>query len=137
MACFTVSVVEAVAVTAVQKHIEKKEHAAAEVSGVPAEPTEASDETVSWSTKLKWLSFMLWGGAALLAFEHLWHGEITPWFPFLTAMSNAADRAEMFHEIATVGACMAVLTTVIWLGICKAADMIVRRRSAYADVHEA
>jgi len=34
---------------------------------------------------LGWLTNMLWGGSLLLAFEHVWHGEETPWFPFLTA----------------------------------------------------
>jgi hypothetical protein len=45
----------------------------------------------------------------LLAFEHLWHGEIVPWPPFLTAMNNPADIAPMLHEIATIGIGMAVM----------------------------
>ncbi|MBQ8946335.1 MAG: hypothetical protein IJ058_05905 [Lachnospiraceae bacterium] len=138
MACFTVSVVEAVVVTAVQKHLEKKEKLAhAEHLELPSELTENTDNRISRSTKLKWLSMMLWGGSALLAFEHLWHGEITPWFPFLTAMSDAADRAEMFREIATVGVCMALLTTAIWFGICKAADIIVNRKAASESITRA
>ena len=69
----------------------------------------------------------LWGGSALLAFEHVWHGEVQPFFPFLTAMSNPEDTQEMLHEIATVGVSMAVLVTVIWIGMCVTADMIVKR----------
>ena len=34
---------------------------------------------VTFSRKLKWLNTMLWGGAALLAFEHVWHGEVVPY----------------------------------------------------------
>ena len=79
------------------------------------------------SVKLKWLSGMLVGGSFLLAFEHIWHGEVTPWFPFLTAMSDPSDAAEMFHEMATVGVTMAVLVTLVWVGICIAADIIVKR----------
>ena len=65
---------------------------------------------------------MLWGGAILLAFEHLWHGEIVPWFPFLTAMADPADAMEMFHEMATVGVTMAVLITVVWLIVLLVRD---------------
>ena len=70
---------------------------------------------------------MLWGGVALLAFEHIWHGEVVAWFPFLTAMSNAEDAAEMLHEMATVGVGMAVLITVVWGVMCVVADAIVKR----------
>ena len=61
------------------------------------------------------LNNMLWGGSALLAFEHVWHGEVTPWFPFLTNAANPADRAEMFAEMATSGVGMAVLVTAVWM----------------------
>ena len=76
---------------------------------------------------MDWLNNMLWGGSALLAFEHVWHGEVTPWFPFLTAASNPADTAEMLHEMATVGVTMAILITIVWGVICFVADAIVKR----------
>ena len=60
---------------------------------------------------------MLWGGAILLAFEHIWHGEVVPFFPFLTAASNSSDAAEMLHEMATTGVMMAVLVTIVWIGM--------------------
>jgi hypothetical protein len=63
---------------------------------------------------LKPLNIMLWGGSALLAFEHLWHGEIVPWFPFLTAAENAEDTAVMLHEMGTIGVTMAVAVTAVW-----------------------
>ena len=92
MACFLVSAAEAVVVTAVEKAEEKKEKNLEEVR-----PEEVKETRIPFSRKLKWLSWMLWGGAALLAFEHIWHGEVVPWFPFLTAMSNPADKVEMFQ----------------------------------------
>ncbi len=121
MACFLVSAAEAAAVTALKKAEEKKE--------LNNEEKEAKTENTSipMSRKLKWLSNLLWGGAVLLAFEHVWPGEVVPWFPFLTAMSDPADTAEMLHEMATVGVCMALLITAVWLGMCVVADMILRR----------
>ncbi len=123
MACFTAPLVESVIVTAVTKAEEKKE-----MQHIEGSDNKAGKVTIPLSRRLKWLSGMLYGGSALLAFEHVWHGEVTPWFPFLTAMSNAEDAAEMFHEIATVGVTMAALITVAWLGICAAATSIVNRK---------
>lgn len=116
MACFLVSAAEAVVVTAIEKGVEGKE-----------KNEQKSEVRIPLSRKLKWLTWLLWGGAALLAFEHVWHGEVVPWFPFLTAMADPEDAAEMFHEMATVGVCMALLITVVWVGICVAADAIVKR----------
>ena len=110
MACFTVPVAEAIIVSAVSKHTKKEELTA--------------DVRIPMSVKLKWLSALLWGGAVLLAFEHVWHGEVVPWFPFLTAMNDPADAAEMFHEMSTVGVSMALLVTAVWFAMCKAADFI-------------
>jgi len=129
MACFIVTATEAVVVTALEKAEEKKELKAADHG------SEVSETKVPMSRKLKWLTHMLWGGVVLLAFEHVWHGEVVPWFPFLTAMSDAADTAEMLHEMATVGVCMAALITVVWVGMCIAADAIVKR-PATKESHE-
>ena len=122
MACFLVSAAEAAVVTVVEKVEEKKE---AEKTGT--EITEEEQPSIPLSRKLKWLSYMLWGGALLLAFEHIWHGEVVPWFPFLTAMSNPADMTEMFTEMATVGVAMAALITVVWIVMCLVANYIVKR----------
>ena len=121
MACFSAPLAESGLVKALEVHEAKKEAAAA-----------ASGETVQTpaiplSRKLKWLTYLLWGGSALLLFEHIWHGEIVPWFPFLTAMYDPADTAEMLMEIATTGVAMAVLITFVWFVMCKAADAIVKR----------
>lgn len=106
MACFLVPVGEAIVTTVVQKVVEKRE----QKSG--GEKT--GNTGLTWSRRLGWLNKMLWGGSILLAFEHVWHGEIVPWPPFLTAMENPADVAPMLHELAVFGTAMAVTITVVW-----------------------
>ncbi|MBR5406876.1 MAG: hypothetical protein IK111_04430 [Lachnospiraceae bacterium] len=123
MACFLAPVTEAVIVTAVEKKME-----AGTKDTVTVENSEGVVK-IPLRRKLKWLTRMLWGGAFLLAFEHVWHGEVTAWFPFLTAMSNAEDTAEMLKEIGTTGVCMAALITAVWAGICRAADSIMNRKT--------
>ena len=105
MACFLAPMSEAIVMTVVQKIVDKK-----------AKKTGGSgpENTSHWVRRLGWLNKMLWGGSMLLAFEHLWHGEIVPWPPFLTAMKDPADVGPMFHEIATVGTAMAMTVTVVW-----------------------
>lgn len=114
MACFLVPMTEAIVTTVVQKVVENKE------KNTEVKHTETTGLT--WSRKLGWLNKLLWGGTILLAFEHLWHGEIVPWPPFLTAMENPADVAPMLHEIATIGVSMAVLVTIVWGIIVIIAD---------------
>ena len=99
MACFLVPTAEAVVTTVLNKTFAYK----------------VKDENkISFINRLGRLNGMLWGGSGLLAFEHLWHGEISPFFPFLTAASDPADTAEMLHEMATSGTAMAVLVTAVW-----------------------
>lgn len=119
MACFLVPTGEAIITTIVQKVEEKKENA----TEVSAEAV----EKIPFSQKLSWLNKMLFGGAILLAFEHLWHGEVVPFPPFLSAMNDPADTAEMLHEMGTVGVTMAIIITVVWIFMCVAADAIVKR----------
>lgn len=106
MACFIVPGAEAVVTTVITKVVEKQEEKLAD--------GEVKFDKAHFSNKLKTLNCMLWGGSALLAFEHIWHGEIQLVFPFLTAASNPADFAEMVHEMSTVGVSMAVLVTAAW-----------------------
>lgn len=98
MACFIVPVAEAVVTTAATKVIK----------------TSKSEKMSALAQKLNTLNGMLWGGSALLAFEHVWHGEVTPWFPFLTNALNPVDRAAMLYEMSTRGVAMALLVTGIW-----------------------
>ncbi|MCR5212988.1 MAG: hypothetical protein K6E10_01100 [Eubacterium sp.] len=128
MACFVVSAVEAVVVTVAEK-VEKKRELRIEKESVESGVVQAQDHRIALSRKLSWLKYMLWGGVILLAFEHVWHGEVVPWFPFLTAMSSSESALEMFKEMATVGVSMAALITAVWIGICFAADAIVKRQA--------
>ena len=77
---------------------------------------------------------MLWGGAVLLCFEHLWHGEVVPFPPFLTAASDPADTAVMLHEMSTVGVCMAALITAVWVGMVIVSSVIENREEKEAPV---
>ena len=122
MACFLVPTAEAIVTTAAKKVIKKKEQKSA-VSHADAH----GEVKIPFSHKLKWLNNMLWGGSALLAFEHLWHGEIVPYFPFLTAAANPADAAEMLHEMATTGVAMSALVTVVWAGMVVASSVILKK----------
>ena len=113
MACFIVPAVEAVITTVAEKVIKSKETPET-MDVVPEDGTVETVTRIPFSRKLGWLNKLLWGGVILLAFEHLWHGEIVPWFPFLTAMSDPGDASEMFHEMMTVGTSMAGLITLVW-----------------------
>lgn len=112
MACFLVPMTEAIVMSVAQKVLEKKE-------GTQAYRVTSADgytmEKTPFSKKLGWLNKLLWGGSALLAFEHLWHGEVVPFFPFLTAATEGSEAvSEMLGEMGTVGVSMAVLITVVW-----------------------
>ncbi len=123
MACFVVPATEAIITTVIQKVMEKKE----KETGKKDVQQEENGSRIPFSRKLKWLNSLLWGGSALLAFEHVWHGEVVPWFPFLTAASDPADTAEMLHEMATVGVSMAALVTLVWLGMLGISSIIEKR----------
>lgn len=114
MACFLVPTAEAVITTIVKKSADK--------SGKSADHA-----THPFMNKLNWLNNMLWGGSALLAFEHVWHGEVTPWFPFLTNAANPADAAEVLQEMATTGVGMAALVTLAWVGMVAVTNVIEAR----------
>lgn len=120
MACFIVPATEAVITTAVKKSADAK-----------AKKT-SQEITNPFIKRMDWLNNMLWGGSALLAFEHVWHGEVTPWFPFLTNAANPADRAEMFAEMATSGVGMAILVTAVW-SVIVAASVYIEKSPAYKE----
>ena len=126
MACFTVPATEAIITTVAEKIIKSKEKKQA-LSGAVNTNAESEDfPKISLSTKIGWLNKMLWGGSALLAFEHVWHGEVVPFFPFLTAVKDG-NAAEMLHEMATAGVCMALLVTAVW-GVMVGVSSIIEKR---------
>ena len=106
MACFIVPAAEAATVTVAKKQIARKSR-----NGATPESTERSLNLVR---KLTWLTNLLWGGALLLAFEHLWHGEVIPYFPFLSALTERSTTQQMLFEMGTVGVGMALLVTAVW-----------------------
>ncbi len=112
MACFIVPAAEAIVTTVAAHMLESKEKKA---ETLLAEKDVTCIRT-GFSRKVKWLSSLLWGGSSLLAFEHVWHGEVQPWFPFLTA-AGTPESSAILHEMATVGVGMAFAVTVAWLGM--------------------
>ncbi len=121
MACFIVPAAEAV-ITKVAESVEEKRE-----SNASEDKSAEGEVRIPMSRKLKWLTWMLLGGAILLMFEHVWHGEIVPYPPFITAMASPEDISAMLHEMATVGVTMALLVTGVWAGMCVAADAILKR----------
>lgn len=103
MACFLVPTAEAIVTTIAKKSTDKKE------SHNP------------FIKRMNWLNNMLWGGSALLALEHVWHGEIVPWAPFLTNGLSAV------REMATTGVAMAAAVTAVWAGIVAVTNSIAKR----------
>ncbi|MCD7728897.1 MAG: hypothetical protein LUI60_03190 [Clostridia bacterium] len=133
MACFLVPAAEAVITTIANKVIKTKEKKKQKEG---ADNAAESQNKVKFSAKLGWLNKMLWGGSALLAFEHLWHGEISPTFPFLTAVENG-ETAQMLVEMGTVGVTMAVLVTAVWGAMVGISYLLEKRsRKAQKDVQK-
>ena len=104
MACFLVPTTEAIVTSVASKKL-----------NAYVDESEASDLTIHFIKNMKTLNSMLLGGSALLMFEHLWHGEITPFVPFLTAASSPQQFTAMLKEMATVGVTMALFVTFVWV----------------------
>lgn len=138
MACFLVPGAEAIVVTAVSKIVEKKNQKRLCKNHIEEDVVEVPQKSRTHVTeKLNWLRNLLWGGTGLLAFEHLWHGEISPVFPFLTAAGNHADTLEMLHEMSTVGVFMAVTVTGVWaVMVAVTGHMTKSVKNTDMDVHQ-
>lgn len=115
MSCFIVPAAEAVVTTIVTKVVRKSEEKVGAKAALPL------------SEKLGWLNKMLWGGSGLLAFEHIWHGELAPVFPFFTAAQSPEQLSLMLHETATAGTAMAVIVTLTWAAVSSAVTLLQRR----------
>ena len=126
MACFTAPLAEAVIVSVVKAVAFNKNKIAKENTdgGISEVGIKASIRT-----KLGWLEKMLYGGSFLLAIEHIYHGEVVLYPPFLTAMNNPEDVPVMLHEIATVGVGMAALVTAVW-GAAVAVSHFMKKRTS-------
>ncbi|MBQ7721684.1 MAG: hypothetical protein IJT64_02120 [Kiritimatiellae bacterium] len=111
MACFSAPLAEAIVVSALKQSSKRQD-----ASSNP------------FVRNIGSLRDMLFGGSFLLAIEHVWHGEITWRFPFLTAVKDG-NTSEMLHEIATVGVPMALLVTAVW-AVAVAVSTHLSRRTA-------
>lgn len=65
--------------------------------------------------KIGWLNVMIWGGVIMLAVEHIAHGEIILYPPFLTAMQTPSEIPVLLQEITTIGGTMTIAIVSIWL----------------------
>ncbi len=95
MACFLAPLALAAVVTALQRIFRR-----------------VSERLMLWV-----LSTMLWGGSVLLALEHVWHGEVLPWPPFLTAIQSQSDIPVVTNEVLTVGMSMNAAVILAWFGV--------------------
>lgn len=129
MACFLVPVGEAVLTTIAQKVVENREKKAVVQGEKKVGAVGTASTGMKWSQRLGWLNKMLWGGSAMLAVEHIWHGEVVPWPPFLTAMQTPGEVGPMLHEMATYGITMAVVITVVWAIIVVIAELRAKARA--------
>jgi hypothetical protein len=89
MACFLVAATVGIFTTAFRNKIPEKYH-------------------------IGWLNIMIWAGVLALLVEHIWHGEIVPWFPFLTAMEDPDDTVAMFTEMGQIGVPMLLIIVAAW-----------------------
>lgn len=131
MACFVVSAVAAIGVGAakyVVKHHEKKNELTVN------EPKEYKfGSEVKWSKKLAYLELMLWSGSFVLAGEHVLHGEVSPYPPFLTAAGEGPEAvSEMLTEMGTVGVVMLAALVATWAIGVLVVDFIKYRKHKMA-----
>ena len=131
MACFVVSAVAAIGVGAakyVVKHHEKKNELTV------SEPKEYKfGSEVKWSKKLAYLELMLWSGSFVLAGEHVLHGEVSPYPPFLTAAGEGPEAvSEMLTEMGTVGVVMLAALVATWVVGVLVVDFIKYRKHTMA-----
>ena len=112
MACFLVSATVGIG-AAVTRHIVKNHENKLELEGRTQLPEKFGSD-VKWSQKLAYLELTLFSGSFVLAIEHILHGEVVPFPPFLTAANNPADTAEMLTEMGTVGVAMLAILLVAW-----------------------
>jgi len=98
MACFVVPMGAAIVTTAISKKVPEECH-------------------------VNWLNAMLWGGVAMLAVEHVAHGEVIPYPPFLTA-----SLRDVFPEMMMVGAPMTLAIFLIWMIMITVCAVLKRRQ---------
>lgn len=131
MCCFVAPMAEAIVTTVttiVLEHTDKSAKQAGELQVATKKQTVCKN--------LKVLSKMLWGGSVLLAFEHVWHGELQAFYPFLTAASSPEAMSQMWQEVATVGTSMAGVVTVAWAALMAVRSKMHREVPAVVEAHK-
>ena len=132
MGCFVAPLTEAVVVTVAavivkqreKKHMDKSQNLAKE------------ENKELPSSRLFRLVKLLFGGSVLLIFEHIWHGEVVPYFPFFTAVNDGPEAVgEMWHEILTAGISMAALCTAVW-GVAEIIRYLFAKKASRKAVEE-
>ena len=113
MACFLVSAAVGIG-TAVARHVVKHHEKKLELEGREQLPEKFGSD-VKWSKKLGYLELTLFSGSFVLALEHILHGEVVPFPPFLTAASEGSEAVqEMLTEMGTVGVAMLAILLAAW-----------------------
>jgi len=113
MACFLVSATAAIGVGIAKYAVKHHENKLALEVREPKEYKFGSE--VKWSKKLSYLEMTLWGGSFLLAIEHILHGEVVPYPPFLTAAGEGSEAvSEMLMEMGTAGLAMFGILVTAW-----------------------
>ncbi|MFZ2975885.1 MAG: hypothetical protein WA055_04660 [Candidatus Moraniibacteriota bacterium] len=78
---------------------------------------------------IEWLNAMLFGGVVMLIVEHIAHGEIVLFPPFLTAMKNPKDTLMMLKEIATIGTAMTIAIFSVWIVMILISGVLTKKRN--------
>lgn len=99
MACFTACIAQAVVAYGVKKVVASSKN----------------PKVSAFAGKIQKLINLLMGGSFLLLIEHIWHGEIVPFYPFFTAAKDPESTRVMIDEILTVGVSMDIAVTAVWL----------------------
>jgi len=102
MACFLVPTGAAIVTTTIGKKVPEKYH-------------------------MNWLNAMLWGGVVMLAVEHIAHGEVVLYPPFLTA-----GLAEVLPEMLRVGVPMTLSIFLVW-GVMITVAAIISKKVKYVE----
>ena len=118
MACFVACVAQALICHGIKKSVEHHE--------------KVNSKAPVLSKKLSLLVKMLLSGSFLLMIEHIFHGEIVPFYPFLTAMNDPEDTREMLYEILTLGGSMDVAITAVWALYCYVSDAVSGKKEVKA-----
>lgn len=131
MACFVVSTTVGVGV-AVARHVVKHREKKKELAGTAPKIEKFGSDT-KWSKKLAYLELMLFAGSFVLAIEHIIHGEIVPFPPFFTAISEG-EAIGMLKEMGTIGVAMLGILVAVWgIGVLVSDYIKFKRRKALPE----